>query len=150
MHRLFFAMICLMAASVMAADSPLEFRLIVPEGTPGAIRKLSDGRPLFCGSEVLMDVHAVRKAEVSDDPSLEPGLSVINITLNQEGKVKFGKITTQYQGERIGILSMGKLLVTPFIVEPITGGEVRISGDMTEAELEEIVNAINKAVRLPK
>jgi preprotein translocase subunit SecD len=107
-------------------EPPLELRLIVPEGTPGALRhslprkdKDADPEIVWCAKEVLMDATSVASALAKID-ALKGW--TITIQLTEKGKGKFTDITTKHVHERLGILSSGKLLMPPWCKNPSRAG----------------------------
>ncbi len=68
---------------------------------------------------------------------------VVVVRFTSEGKERFAKITTEHVGERLAIFLDGKLLSTPVINEPITGGAATISGNFTPEEARDLVKNLN-------
>ena len=133
-----------------AEEAPLELRLIVPEGTEGAVKKTLPGRnpatdkgqDMWCGKEVLLDATMVK----SSQPNIDPVNGwYVTIILTDQGKQRFADATTQHVRERIGILSYGRLLSAPHVQEPIRGGMLQISGSFTEEEARNLAKALLKA-----
>lgn len=67
----------------------------------------------------------------------------ILLKLTSAGQEKFSRITSQNLNRRLGIILDGKLIMAPSIKEPITSGEVVISGQFSAQESQDIVNRIN-------
>ncbi|MGD8760363.1 MAG: protein translocase subunit SecD [Anaerolineales bacterium] len=56
---------------------------------------------------------------------------VVAIEFTEEGGLIFGEYTATHVGEALGILLDKKLISSPLISEPITGGSASITGDFT-------------------
>ncbi|HEY3997585.1 MAG TPA: protein translocase subunit SecD [Candidatus Xenobia bacterium] len=68
----------------------------------------------------------------------------ITFTLTDEGKTRFGELTTRLVGRPLGIFFDGTKIDAPNVQEPITGGEGRISGgSMKEEDAKELANYLN-------
>jgi SecD/SecF fusion protein len=75
----------------------------------------------------------IKRAYASRDQS---GMPEVNIEFDDEGKAKFGKLTTDNNNGFMAIVLDGENQTAPHIEEPITGGRCRISGgamDISEA-----------------
>ena len=149
-----FLILGLLAAPFLAAyaeDTALEMRPIVPDGTEGSVKmKLEssskDASPqvLSCGKEVLLDSSVVKSAKASSDP--RNGWRVA-VELTEKGRQQLKDATTQYQGQRIGIVSGGRLITAPMVNEPISGGRVEISGAFTETTARTLADIFMKGVK---
>ncbi len=74
----------------------------------------------------------------------EIDLYVIDIVLTEAGTGKFKKLTQKNIARPIAIVLNGKLISAPLVINPIRDGKVEISGNFTEEEIDEIINAIKK------
>ena len=92
-------------------------------------------RAIVLYEEVLLDGSYLKKAQVSADQFGEPD---VLFSLSTEGAKKFAKITEANVGKRLGIVLDRKVLYMPSIRERIPGGQVRISGDFTMKEAQDI------------
>jgi preprotein translocase subunit SecD len=61
--------------------------------------------------------------------------STIKFELNSSGTIKFEKLTTEYQYEKIAFVIDGLVVSTPVIYMTVSGGSVQISG-LTENEAD--------------
>jgi preprotein translocase subunit SecD len=86
-------------------------------------------------SEALLDGSTIQRAQVSNDQFGKPE---VDFTLNMEGGKKFSKITEVNVGKRMAIVLDGKILSMPVIRERIPGGQVRISGNFTLKEAQDL------------
>jgi preprotein translocase subunit SecD len=86
-------------------------------------------------SEALLDGSTIQRAQVSNDQFGKPE---VDFTLNMEGGKKFSKITEVNVGKRMAIVLDGKILSMPVIRERIPGGQVRISGNFTMKEAQDL------------
>ena len=92
-------------------------------------------RAIVLYEEVLLDGSYLKKAQVSADQFGKPD---VLFSLSTEGAKKFAKITEANVGKRLGIVLDRKVLYMPSIRERIPGGQVRISGDFTMKEAQDI------------
>lgn len=92
-------------------------------------------RAIVLYNEVLLDGSYLKKAQVSADQFGKPE---VTFSLSTEGAKKFAKITEANVGKRLGIVLDKKVLYMPSIRERIPGGQVRISGDFTMKEAQDI------------
>lgn len=78
----------------------------------------------------------VASAEVGwDEPSAAP---VLMVKLTPESATAFGNFTKTRVGKRIRVRSGDTLLSTPFIMEPILGGAIMISGNLTSQSAKDL------------
>lgn len=73
----------------------------------------------------------------------------IKIKFKDTARKKLEKFTSANTGKIVAIILEGEILAAPKIFEPITGGEILISGKWTTQEVTRIVNRLNEIV-LPK
>jgi len=137
---------CLLTSGQVFADSPLEIRLVVAPGTPGAVKTpWGEDETVYCAKEPLLDHKAVAEATVLSIGAREPSWEV-EVRFNERGKAAFAKATTDHKGEQFGVLSNGKLLVVARVMSPITSGTLRISGNLTKEEATDLAAVIQAAV----
>ena len=83
-----------------------------------------------------LDHSHVEKARVQTD---QYGLPYVSITFDDTGRQRFGEITAACVDEHLLIVVDDELSSAPIVMEPITGGEARItmgSGSFDEVERE--------------
>ena len=109
---------------------------------PGTIVYESDNEFDSAGSPIL---YAVKKRNtISGDlllnahPTLDRGSPVVSFEFNNKGGRKFGKITTENIGKRLAIVLDKKIISSPNIREPITGGKGIITGQFTFQEVTDL------------
>jgi preprotein translocase subunit SecD len=68
---------------------------------------------------------SVTSAVVSRDPGGLPGMTIV---LSPDSATAFAVFTGANLGKAIDLRIDGKTVMSPVVVEPITGGELRISG----------------------
>jgi len=90
----------------------------------------------------LLDGSSVKAAVVST----ESGRVDILITLTDEGKTLFAKITREHIDQRLAIFIDGKLYEVPVIKMEIPSGTMQITGSFSKQEAEELAKKINDAV----
>jgi preprotein translocase subunit SecD len=72
----------------------------------------------------------------------EIDLYVINIVMTQAGAKKFKNLTKKNITRPIAIVLNRKLISAPLVMNEIPDGKVEISGNFTEEEIDEIINAV--------
>jgi preprotein translocase subunit SecD len=92
-------------------------------------------RAIVVYREVLLDGSYLQKAQVATDQFGKPE---VVFSLSSEGAKLFAKITEANVGKRMAIILDNKVLYMPVIRERIPGGQVRISGDFTMKEAQDI------------
>lgn len=87
---------------------------------------------------------AVSKSEILEVKKLkdELGRNVIDIKLTKEGGNKFKILTENNIGKPIAIVLNKKLISAPRVVDEISEGRIQISGNFSDEEVEEILNAV--------
>jgi preprotein translocase subunit SecD len=90
-------------------------------------------------------LYAVKKKKtISGDllinafPTVDNGSPVVSFEFNNKGGRKFGKITTDNIGKRLAIILDKKVISSPNIREPITGGRGIITGQFTFQEATDL------------
>jgi serine/threonine protein kinase len=129
------------------SSAELEFRLVAAEGddkTPAD--KLADPNDrtgqtkLRILKEVLLDSSAVASA------SLAPGQSedkTISVVLKRDATRKFSDITAANLGRRLAIVWRGHVLSAPVIRDRINGPAVSVTGKMSDAECQVLLDLLN-------
>jgi len=69
---------------------------------------------------------------------LQGGQWVVAIRLSDAAKAKFGDITARNVRKAMQIVVGNRIISAPIIVEPIRGGEVNISGNLSEIDAKAI------------
>jgi preprotein translocase subunit SecD len=86
---------------------------------------------------------AVARAEAAfDQYTRQP---IVTIVLTEAGKTAFAKFTTDNVGHKTEFRTDGRVLMSPVIREPITGGTVQISGSFTAAAAREFASKLSAA-----
>ena len=80
---------------------------------------------LVVKKEIALDGKHIKSAEVGSDYTGRPQ---VNFTLDGEGTIIFGDFTTAHAQENLAIVSDDKIKSYARINEPITGGQVALSG----------------------
>jgi len=92
-------------------------------------------RAVVLFSDVLLDGSTVKRAQVQNDQFGKPE---VVFSLSGEGAKLFAGITEANVGKRMSIVLDEKILSMPVIRERIPGGQVRISGDFTMKEAQDL------------
>lgn len=78
----------------------------------------------------------------------EPLAEIITY-FTEEAKGRLAKVTSENMHRRLGIVIDGRLVMAPKILEPITEGEVKISGsNLTKKYTEDLVSRINAITKI--
>lgn len=67
---------------------------------------------------------------------------IVELTLNQSGKIKFGKATKENIGKIISIIYDGEVIHSPKVEDEITMGQAQISGQESFEEAEKLASSI--------
>ena len=73
----------------------------------------------------------------------EIGLPAVNLSLTNDGRVKFGQVTEKNKGKLLAIILDGKVMSAPRINEPIWGGKAIITGNFTPDETRALISVLN-------
>ncbi len=92
-------------------------------------------RAVVLYEEVLLDGSTIKRAQVSSDQFGKPE---VIFSLSTEGAKQFASVTEANVGRRLAIVLDGKIMTMPVIRERIPGGQVRISGDFTVKDAQDI------------
>ena len=136
-----------MPTASASPSSLLQFRLVADEGDTTAptdvmMESRADGSsvPHRTLRTVLLDGSAVGRAGIGPETN---GHSTIEIELTAEGARQFAAITAANVNRRLAIVSGGRVLSAPTIRTPITGGKLQVSGNMSSAEIRQLVATLN-------
>ena len=128
-------------------SAELEFRLVAAEGdsnTPAD--ELADPNDrtgqtkLRILKEVLLDSSAVASASLETGQSEDKTISVV---LKSDATRKFSDITAAGIGRRLAIVWRGRVLSAPVIRARITGPAVSVTGKMSDAECQVLLDLLN-------
>jgi preprotein translocase subunit SecD len=92
-------------------------------------------RAVVLYSEVLMTGSSIKRAQVATDQFGKPE---VLFELSTEGARTFAQITEANVGNRLAIILDDKIMTMPAIRERIPGGQVRITGDFTMKDAQDI------------
>lgn len=113
---------------------------------------------MYVEARAQLSGHSVETASVIHDARGRPSVLV---QLTQSGGERLGRITSAYApngelnegnniGRQLAIIFDGKVYSAPVIREPVTGGSVHISGDLSEEEVLCMAAILNAgAIPLP-
>ncbi|MBX9778458.1 MAG: hypothetical protein K2Y71_29135 [Xanthobacteraceae bacterium] len=130
--------LCLAVAGMSSVVSP-------PLAQPSLLEQLEKGEtPTPPPRKSLMPPLRlqVEKAEATlDTRTKEP---VVVITMAPRAGRMFGELTANNIGRRLVLRIDGQIVAEPIIQEPIKGGVVQISGDMTLKDAAALAERLNK------
>ena len=92
-------------------------------------------RAVVLYDEVLLDGSTIKRAQVASDQFGKPE---VTFELSAEGAKLFAQITEVNVGKRLAIILDDKIMTMPAIRERIPGGQVRITGDFTMKDAQDI------------
>ena len=84
---------------------------------------------------------AIAKAVVVPDPA--PGQVALNLKMTPDSTQAFAAFTKANVGRTIDLSVGGSVVMSPWLVEPILGGEVLISGRFAKGELSRLAERIS-------
>lgn len=105
-----------------------------PSGGPGVAAV--DGRTCYRLGESAMTVHRLDRAEARLDPSGKAWS--ITVSFNDDDARRFTQLTRKYVHRQLALVSNGKVLAAPTVQEPISGGDLQISGDFSADQAKKI------------
>jgi preprotein translocase subunit SecD len=120
----------LIESSIIPEDSELLYLWI-----KNKFDVLERNRAVVLYNEVLLDGSTIKRAQVSSDQFGKPE---VVFSLSTNGAKKFASVTEANVGRRLAIVLDGKIMTMPVIRERIPGGQVRISGDFTVKDAQDI------------
>jgi hypothetical protein len=128
-------------------SAELEFRLVAAEGdTNTPADELADPNDrtgqtkLRILKEVLLDSSAVASASLESGQAEDKTISVI---LKSDAARKFLDITAANIGRRLAIVWRGRVLKAPMIREKITDPAIEVTGKMSDAECQVLLDLLN-------
>ena len=131
-----------LSTQLIAADAVIEFRVVVPTGTKDAVEKKIDDSTLWVDSRPSFGTADIKSAFVTRNSDRW----VVFMSFTDAAAKRFGDFSEAHIGDRIAILSHGKLISAPTLRQAITGGSVEISGNFTEDTARELAAAIAAAI----
>jgi preprotein translocase subunit SecD len=93
----------------------------------------------------VLEDSAVKAATVGVDETT--GKPQIEVTFTEQGRKQFAEMTKANLNRRLAILVNGKVLIAPVIRTEIAGGQAIITGNFSNAEAQQLADAINSAAR---
>jgi hypothetical protein len=132
------------------AQSPeLEFRLVAADGdTLTPADELADPgdrtgqQKLRVLKEVLLDSSAVASASLAT-PQLQSDVKELAIVLDNAAAGRFSSLTAANIGRRLAIVWRGRVLSAPVIRAPITGPAISVTGNLSGAEWQVLLDLLN-------
>lgn len=125
------------SAEIVTAHTPVELRVVVDSG--GTPLKDVAGTEYQVGPEKLVISRFTGINTGFDD---QRGSYVVQLTLPDEEKAKYGKFTEENLEKRIAVVVAGTVRSVRTILSPILDGNFQIAGRLTGAQVKEIAKAI--------
>jgi preprotein translocase subunit SecD len=82
-------------------------------------------------------------ASATAEATHEAGTPVVAVILHPPADRKLATYTQRYQNRQIAVLVGRKVLAAPVVTQPITGGELQISGRFSEEQTVRLAEQIN-------
>lgn len=134
----------------------IDFRLVYKNPAPNYREVLLKDKRYFADPTPILSINDIASASVVTEnvgfyekqSIVYKPMPAILIRFKEDSKKKLHKLTSENINQRLGIFINGQLIVAPIIMEPISGGSVKISGQFTREETQRIVNDINKHIKV--
>ncbi len=134
------------AISLIGKTPELDFRLVRPEAKNFTEEELQNKTIEEIFVETGLDGRYLDRAQLQFTPSGTGQLAgepIVAITLNNEGRDLFAKITKENLGEILAIFLDGQMISSPIINDEITDGRAIISGGFSPDEARTLVRDLN-------
>ena len=136
-----------MPPTARAAAPDVQLRFAETDPAPGLTRIEGSGRVLYLQPKAVLTTADIASAAVRTDPfSASP---VVELALTPAGRGRLAWATTDNVGRILAVLVDEALITAPIIREPILGGRVQISGQMTLAAATDLARLLGAAVGGP-
>lgn len=129
------AVVIVAATLATTPGAALAARCGGPPAAAALVFETADQR-FTAAPDTISDVH------VASDINDEPGVS---ITLCGEAAAALARLTAASIGEPMTLRLDGRTVIESYVVAPISDGRMMISGGLTEAEAEALVDEIGGA-----
>jgi preprotein translocase subunit SecD len=87
---------------------------------------------VFKSEKLVLGENDIQYAEPGFDD--QAGIALVSFVLSPERQQEFAKLTARHIGETMDIVVCEKLITSPVITSAMEGGQLQISGAMTEDE----------------
>lgn len=125
------------AIRIVGETTELKFKeQVLDTATNQPKTEVKNGKSDFVWKETGLDGFMIKDA--STQPNGMGNSWAVVISFNTEGSKLFGDITTRLVGKPLGIELDGRIISSPNVNEPITGGTATISGNFTAKEAQEL------------
>jgi len=120
-----------------ATKAPKKGQLVLP--------KSSDGKVAECLEldKPIVDAKDVRSATVAETPAGEPALSVV---LGAVGSGNLDGYAQRHQGQRLGIVTRGRLVSAPVLQFTSFAGRIQVTG-LSKPETDDLFQRLNKLIK---
>jgi preprotein translocase subunit SecD len=135
----------------------IDFRLMYKDPAPNYEEVLFKNERFFADRTPMLSTNDIASASVITEAQgfyekpkiVYKPIPAILIQFKEDSKKKLLKLTSENINKRLGIFINGQLIMAPIIMEPISGGSVKISNSkFTKEETQRIVNDINKRIKV--
>lgn len=142
--RLFMAVFIVAMLSLASAAGQVVVELRPASIDPGeglTPMTASDGATMHVGADVIVANADIESASASADPV--SAMPIVTIHLTSDSARRFGEYTSAQNMGYVAIVVDGMLVSAPMIREPILGGQIQISGNLTVEDAERIAAGLN-------
>lgn len=169
LHYVIASCVLFMACTVAKPPSIVEFRFVYIEPGPNRTKYINEKSKdeVYADSHILLSLDDIESATVGKNTpfpnwyreqfktrgvDLPPETHRYRITIRftENSSKKLYSVTRKNIGKSLGIFINQKLIISPKIMEPISGGLISVTGQYTQEEAQEIADNINRAVKLKK
>jgi len=99
--------------------------------------------PILVEKTNVLDGSAIATVRLAKNPVT--GKPEVEIQFTEPGTRRWTEITRANVHHTLAILYRGRVVEAPIIAEPIESGQLQVAGDLTEAEMADMIRELNRA-----
>ncbi|WP_158605931.1 nuclear transport factor 2 family protein [Taibaiella sp. KBW10] len=123
----------------------IAFYKVLPKGAASVIDTQSGTRLYYNPEEAIITNKHIASATAGRDENFN--LHTVTLKLTPEGTKVFAKATAESVGKRILVMANKRLLIAPVVQGKIEGGEVQITGGLSEAETKTLAAMVSATIK---
>jgi preprotein translocase subunit SecD len=116
--------------------------IVVPKSTAVFKDRIS-GKNIYIANNPEIDVRNIEK--VSSDLDVN-GMPALNIKMDAAGKEKLTAFTARMKGRQTAIIVDNRLLMAPYIANPISGGQLSIRGGFSQEDINTLKHSLQREI----
>ncbi|HEY1405922.1 MAG TPA: hypothetical protein VF857_04875 [Spirochaetota bacterium] len=122
-------------------DASFELRLVAPEDSASgdSVEEYKTGDRIIVEKETFITVKDLKGVQQITDANGSPALLIY---LNENGRKKLSDMTAAYIRRKIAVIINGRVVMTPIIMERISGGNCVITGRYSAAEMKAMMTQL--------